>query len=188
MMDYNKPAKELLLDLIFNSNGIRFGVDDISFGVAEKLDPRPDLDWDPNSFVPVEVVETVDTRYEGATGFMYRRVPFNEVPAVVDPPPVRIPTYPFHTLDVLADINAYLGVQLEPSDVINDEYEDENTPFVVRLADGALCFTGEATITDTTFRGMVKITALSGFVEWQPTTSNLMAWLANRPQSSSIPA
>lgn len=165
MMDYNKPAKELLLDLVYESNGIRFGVDDISFGPPEALDPRPDLDWDPNTFVPVEVVESVDVRYEGETGFMYRRAPINEVTPVVGALPVKISAYPYQTLDVLAQINAYLGLALTPDEVINDTYTDASMPLIVRVADTALCFIGEITITDTVFIGMVTVNDLSGFVE-----------------------
>lgn len=166
MFDYNKPAKELLLELIFYSNGILFNEKDITFGTPQVLDQRPEDLTDENTFVPFFVPDTVDNRYEGRTGFLYRRAALEDLPPVVGAPPIQIPSYPCTTLDILTSINAHFDIQLTEDDVEDLEYADGTVPITVKFKESSLCWQGQSGPLTTVYTGLVSVTKLSGFREY----------------------
>jgi len=159
--DYDKPAVQILLDLIYLSNGIRFDEDELTFGTPQALDQRPDIDYDPNTFIMIHVNPLADFRYAGSTGVMYRRATLLEIPPVTMTP-IPTPAYPFTTYDLLPAINAHYAVQLTEDDVVNSTYTDEDAPLVVTMLPSSLCYQGSATLN----HYLLATTNLTGFLEY----------------------
>lgn len=144
-LDLNKPATQIIIDLIWRSNGISFEYDTLDFGVPKAIDSPPP--WAANTVVEITDNLMESERFTGSTKIAYRRLPLSElVPCSTDP--IALPAFPFQTTDLLTAINAAYRIQLQPSDVVNVTYQDLASPFVVVAADVALCYIG--TLTPTT--------------------------------------
>jgi hypothetical protein len=163
--DLNKPAKDILLDLIFFTNGIRFNDDEVNFGPPQALDATPDNPGDPNTFIPIFVPDTVDERYEGNTGFMYRRIGLDEITPVGTA--IVVPSFPVTTYQLLPVLNAYYGTQWTQDDLVNYTYLAAVNPMTITFQSGSMCYQGEgiAGPIGVDLSQMVNDTALSGFVE-----------------------
>lgn len=166
MVDYNKPPKELLLDLIYFSNGIRFEPDEVDFGIPQFLDQRPDIDWDPNSYIPIEVPDKVDARYVGRTGFMYRRMYLRDI-VPVQTGPIPVPSYPTDTLTLLPVINAYYGTQITAEDIVNQQYETAASPLLIVFQETSLCWIGDGVAGENSDSNLVPQPFLTGFKEFR---------------------
>lgn len=165
MYDLNKPAKDILLDLIFFSNGIRFNDSEVGFGAAQALDATPDNPGDPNTFIPIFVPDTVDERYEGNTGFMYRRIGIDEItPVGTD---ISVPSFPTTTYELLPILNAYYGTQWTQDDLVNYTYLAAVNPLTITFQPGSLCYygTGVAGPVVLDLSQLVNQTDLDGFHE-----------------------
>lgn len=165
MYDLNKPAKDILLDLIFYSNGIRFYDDEVNFGLPQALDPRPDLDWDPNTFIPIMVPDTVDDRYEGKTGFMYRRLSLSDITPVGTA--ILVPSFPITTYQLLDALNAYYGTQWAQADLVNYTYLAAVNPITLTFAADSLCYQGQGLAGPVALdlSQLINVTDLDGFLE-----------------------
>lgn len=161
MYDYNKPAKDILLDLIFFSNGIRFRSDIVSFGLPQVLDQRPDIDSDANTFIPLSVNPDYDDRYEGNSGLLYRRGTLEDV-VPREEGLVTTPDYPFTTIDLLPAINAHYGTQIESTDIIDQTYVSAADPLNVVFDPHALVWQGTSVVN----LQMMAVTSLNGFFEY----------------------
>lgn len=163
--DLNKPAKDILLDLIFFTNGIRFNDDEVDFGTPQALDATPDNPGDPNTFVPVFVPDTVDDRYEGNTGFMYRRLSLAEITPVGTA--IVVPSFPTTTYELLPALNAFYGTQWTTDDLVNYTYMAAVNPMTITFKPGSLVYQGEgiAGPIGLDMSQMISTTALDGFVE-----------------------
>ena len=171
--NFNKPASEILTDLIFQSNGIWIMYGNIEFGTPEAL-PNP-LPWAPNTVVQVTADMVEDDSIEGCTKIIYRRVPLSELIQSVSSP-IQIPQYPFKISDLLPQINAMYQIQLQPTDIIDATFNDLSQPIVLNAAPGALCYIGYLTlqVIGPNIVQLVTNTDLDGFTEYQaPSTSTV---------------
>jgi len=165
MYDLNQPSKDILLDLIFFSNGIRFSDEEVDFGTPQALDATPDNPGDPNTFIPIFVPDTVDERYTGNTGFMYRRISLAEItPKGTE---IAVPSFPTTTYQLLPILNAYYGTQWTQDDVENYTYLAAVNPMTITFKAGSLCYQGEgiAGPVGVDLSQLVNQTSLDGFVE-----------------------
>jgi hypothetical protein len=138
-LDLNKPATQIIIDLIWRSNGISFEYDTLDFGVPKAIDNPPP--WAANTVVEITDNLMESELYTGSTKIAYRRLPLSElVPTSTDP--IVLPTLPFQTTDLLAAINAAYQIQLQPSDVVNVTYQSLSGPITIAAADTALCYIG----------------------------------------------
>ncbi|BDD79591.1 hypothetical protein [Burkholderia phage FLC9] len=165
-LDLNKPATQIIIDLIWRSNGISFEYDTLDFGVPKAIDNPPP--WAANTVVEITDNLMESDLYSGSTKIAYRRLPLSElVPYSTDPIP--LPAFPFQTTDVLAAINAAYQIQLQPSDVVNETYQSLEGPFTVVAADTALCYIGS--LTPNILVGLDEVVPqpnLGGFTPYEP--------------------
>lgn len=160
--NYDKPATDILLDLIFFNNGIRFDPNDITFGLPAPLDLRPDISTDENTFIPITVNPNWDNRYAGNTGLLYRRANLLEVPPLGSGP-IALPDFPFQTTDWLPAINVYYGTQITAADVIERTY-NEGDALILQFDPNALCWLGSSLLN----QELITVNDLQGFFEYEP--------------------
>jgi hypothetical protein len=164
MYDLNKAAKDILLDLIFFSNGIRFNEAEVEFGSPQALDATADTPGDPNTFIPISVPDTAK-RYQGDTGFMYRRVGLDEITPVGTG--INVPVFPITTYELLPSLNAYYGTQWTQADLVNYTYLALVNPLTITFQPGSLCYHGEG-VADPLVLALTQSVSqieLEGFVE-----------------------
>jgi hypothetical protein len=138
-LDLNKTATQIIIDLIWRSNGIWFEYDTLDFGVPKAIDSPPP--WAANTVVEITDNLMESERFTGSTKIAYRRLPLSElVPVSTDP--IQLPDFPFQTTDLLAAINAAYRIQLQPTDIVNETYQSLDAPFTVAAASTALCYIG----------------------------------------------
>ena len=142
---FDKPAKEVALDLIFESTGVRLPPHVVTLGVPRTLDQRPDVLTDEDTYVPAEIDEAYDDRFPGDNGFMYRRVGFDALEELVTVPTV-LPAAPYRIHDALQAISAAMRLKLTIDDLENDLVAP-GAPLVVRATKTSLVWTGEVTLT-----------------------------------------
>lgn len=139
--DIGKTREELLMDLIYETNGQRIPLDKIKFGIPREVDQRPDLDNDPNTFIPVTIDSSYDDRFGvGVGGLMYRRHDLSLYMKDVDLTVITPLSLPFTIQDILEQVNDQLPYPIDPLEVINYEYKTiEQAEFGVTLKarDGA---------------------------------------------------
>lgn len=172
--DLGKTREELLMDLIYETNGNRIPLDKIKFGIAREVDQRPDLDFDANTFIPVEIDPAYDDRFgKGVAGLMYRRHNLGLYTKDVDLTVVAPLFLPFTIHDILEQINTLLPYPVAPEEVINYEYKTmEQVDFGVTLKarkDAYIWFHGVHFKVDTsilTGRPLIENTVLNGFVPY----------------------
>lgn len=121
--DVGKSREQLLMDLIYETNGARIPLDKIRFGKPREVDPRIDLDDDPNTFIPAVINPEYDNRFPPSEGgFMYRRrslalyVEDKDFSAIT-------PLYlPFKISDLLEEINSVLPYGFQIEELVDHEY------------------------------------------------------------------
>ena len=111
--DIGKTRIQLLTDLLYETNNIRVPEEHIKYGDPQPLDARPDLWWDPNTFIPFRINKDFDNRFSSNAGFMYRRRDLGEYVGSHDFE-VQVTHFPFRISEVLDQINAQLPFPLEP--------------------------------------------------------------------------
>jgi len=121
--NFDRPSVEIALDLIYASTGYRGQKYYIEFGLPEFCDPRPDIDYDANTFVPAEVNTQYDARFIGRNGFLYHRLSLDKI-TISQPLRLWPTSYPFKPVDVLAQINQQLVTQMQESDLLDVEYTE----------------------------------------------------------------
>ena len=116
--NFDRPAVEILLNLIFSFNQYSVPANKITFGLPQPLDVYPGVISDENTFVSVTVDKEYDGRFGGENGFMYRRYSLTEL---VEDPAVNfdLPEFPFQIADILPSINARFHTQLTTNDVMD---------------------------------------------------------------------
>lgn len=137
--DLNRPAIDILLELIYTTNRVLFFKGHIEFGDPVELDQRPDDDYDANTYIPITVDPLVDDRYRGTTGVMYRRIPLTEL-EVKSPIIIALDHFPFFPAEVLPLFNKKFGTKLTAEDIDNTEYDDPNKKFVLRTKNSVVYF------------------------------------------------
>ncbi|MCK9235001.1 MAG: hypothetical protein M0R77_01225 [Gammaproteobacteria bacterium] len=164
--NFNRPSIEIALELIHISSGWRGEEKYVEFGLPEVCDPRPDIDYDANTFAPIKVDLRYDSRFSGTTGFLYRRLSLDEL---IESQEVKVwpEQYPFKTSEVLDQINEQLHTQMTMEDLLEVQY-DEPGNFTLFAHNHSLVWTGKKA-----FRAMnpgdpeylFPTRILSGFVE-----------------------
>lgn len=135
--DFDRPAIDIVLDLIYITNQLRVPKDKVTFGLPEKLDQRPDVNLDANTFVPVDFDPSWDDRYRGENGFLYRRLPLS---VLTPDPSVQLiaPDFPFYLHDLLPAIRAKFGAQFSAQDIENQLIHNEFEDVQLRAAETSL--------------------------------------------------
>lgn len=170
--DVNKPSLELLRDLIFNLNGIRLPEYGVTFGPVIALDQRPDIECDENTQVAFHVDPSIDDRFIGNTGLLYRRLRLNELSQIPDTK-IKVSRFPFQVYDILPQINAAYGTQLTEDDVINDTYNSVNPPWYLRAKPSSYCYFDEMPLSLQTRDIILDQPYLSGFNPYQETPNSI---------------
>ncbi len=138
---FNRATKEIAVDLINYFNKFELPVDILTFGTPRFLDQRPDVDNDPDTFVPAEINELYSYMYPGVNGFLYHRLDIAVLlqgkTLIINPPG---PVYRVH--DVLGQINYQLGAKLEKDDLQNDTYESSQPLVDLRVSEKSLVWYG----------------------------------------------
>lgn len=140
-MDFNRPAEEVLIDLIYMSTKYRINKHHIKFGIPQELDQRPDIDDDENTFISIAIDPAYDDRFSGANGVMYRRLPFDSLEVKVEMN-IRIDHYPFYPAELLSQFNVKYGLQLTIADIDNTEHKTLDVPFVMKISPTSLIWFG----------------------------------------------
>ena len=117
--DAGKSIIQLLTDLIFESEGIRYPESKVKYGDVQVLDARPEVLTDPNTFVPFWTNSDFDDRYVQGAGLLYRRHELSSHFQNVGTIHIYTQHFTFKIHDVLDQINLYLSYPLTPADVLN---------------------------------------------------------------------
>lgn len=161
MFNLNRPAVEILIDLIYQWNQYSLNKDHVKFGLPMALDQRPDDSTDENTYIPVVIDPTYDDRFEKSTGFLYRRLPFSDagiatVHADVVPP--------FSAQQLVDRINAETGLQLTASDLQDITYTTATGFVTLKAGANSLVWQGSHAIQ--LQNNFVPVYQLEGFKEW----------------------
>lgn len=121
--DIGKSRIDLLIDLVYESTGTRFPQDKIRFGKPSELDQRPELYYDPNTYLPVNINIEFDRRFSTpVSGIMYRRLSLHEYLSKVDFESIKPEFFPFRISDLLDQINEQIPYALNMEDLVEYEY------------------------------------------------------------------
>lgn len=162
--NYNKSTKELALEQIAISTGYRIPASKVIFNVPKALDIFPGIKTDENTYIDAKVQSGYVPTSDGNAGFLYRREDLGVLDAV-DDFVITPPDYPYTLLDILPQINAYLGTQLGKDDVVNSTHYDNAEGLILRASPQSLMWVGTKTlsvgVTDKKF--LLKINTVYGF-------------------------
>jgi hypothetical protein len=172
--DIGKTRIQLLTDLLYETNNLRIPEEKIKYGEPQALDARPDLDWDPNTFIPFRIDRDYDDRFSRNAGFMYRRRDFSEYVGSHDFE-VQITHFPFRISEVLDQINAQLPFPLAISDIEDYEFSLPDTEeFELIASPKSLIWTGKCKVKmeplDPLFFKLVPLPYLPGFLMYEAPT------------------
>lgn len=141
----NRPALEILVDLIRMYCAYEVSLAHTTFKTPIVLDQRPDLATDANTFVPADIDSAWDANFPGDNGFAYYRLPIGLLNGptgiVVD---LTAQTAPLGVHDVLELINTAAGVQLTVQDVENTPITDTSAPVVLKAHPSSLVWNNAA--------------------------------------------
>lgn len=173
--DIGKNRSVMLMDLIYESNGIRVPLDKIKFGIPKEVDQRVDLDDDPNTFIPVRVDPQYDDRFAlGTSGIMYRRRSISQHVEGIDLFSIRPLFLPFKISDILEEINLLVPYKFQLEEIENYEYktleEVEAGIQLVAKKQAYLWFGGKKFNVNTTIISgdpLISNTVLDGFKVYQ---------------------
>lgn len=140
--DFDRPEDEILCDLVYVTNKYKLPPPMVVFGTPQELDQRPDIEDDPNAYIPAKVNPKFDFRLvPRETGFLYHRIPLAAL-RVVDDSVITPLAIPFKTYDILDAINQQLGVQLTENDLENTEYTTMDDDFIITAKPTSKIWTG----------------------------------------------
>lgn len=161
-IDFNKPARQVLLDLIYASNGIVLQDTNIEFGTPVALGRT--TGWGLNTVLTVTADQIETDQFDGSTDLYYRRIALSDLP-VYSQIPIAIPAYPVQTTDLLPQINAKYQTQMTADDVVNTVYADGSQPVILQAAPGSLCFIGstELLVQPPLGKKLLQVNDLNGF-------------------------
>lgn len=168
--DIGKTKIQLLTDLLYETNDLRIPEERIKYGDPQPLDARPDLKYDPNTFIPFRIDPTYDFRLSRNSGFMYRRRPLSEY--LADHPfTITVDHFPFQVTDYLDEINSHLPFPLDAADIQNYTFDKAGVQTFDLIADNkSLIWTGRAKIImeplNPVFFKLVPIPFIPGFLQY----------------------
>lgn len=193
--DIGKTKEELLMDLIAEWLGERIPLDKVKYGQPQALDQRPDLKFDPNTFIPARVDVRYDGRYDtSGSGFMYRRRSIVDHLEGCDLTTITPLTLPFSIWDLIDQINKCVPYPIDKYDLVNHVYETKedyaNGIHIEADPHSWLWMDGEKTkIDDRWIDGLPLLTntRLNGFYKWaeeDPEAANLVVLQARVAQNN----
>lgn len=140
--NFNRPAAEILADLIWLSTKYRVSLPHTVFLSPRPLDQRPDMVDDTNTYITAQIDPNWDAEFPGDNGFLYYRVPL----AWVTQGKTLVITHalPYSTHEVLDEVNAQLELQLTSQDVLDQQYTDEQQSFELVAAPQSLVWCNAA--------------------------------------------
>lgn len=146
--NFNKPAEQILRDLIFATNGFLVPAEGVLFGTPVAVTPLLGDRQQRNTTITIEMDASMP--WQNLTGLqtlMYKRPSLADFVPVQSPVmPIVIASYPVTIWELLPQINAYYGLQLTEADVLNTEYDAPVYPIVMYAAPGSVAFTGSVVL------------------------------------------
>jgi len=122
----NKPSEEIVRELIYFTNGVRFGKEDVSFGAPKVVEMVPYDGVLRNT--QLSVFGNKQYGYSNERVIYYGRLSLASLVAK-SANPIIIRRMPCYTYDILDQINFHYGVQLSEEDVQNVYYASVAGPF-----------------------------------------------------------
>lgn len=145
----HRTSLEIALDLIFATTEIEFPADKVIFGIPQAIDVRPDIDTDPNTYIPVKwVADGFDYRYNPPAdeGVLSNRIPLTLLTPLEEIEFKEPIAFKFTIHSILDKINAKLNAQLTKDDVVDIAYEGNNDFIIVRASYKSLVWISELQI------------------------------------------
>jgi hypothetical protein len=144
--NFDRPETKILCDLVYRSTKYKLEPAVVTFGTPMELDPRPDVEDDPNTYTPAVVKSNFDHRLKPEeTGFLYTRIPLGML-AMKDNTIIQPLAIPFKTYDILPQINKQLGTRLTEDDLENITYVTMDDDFVIQAKPTSRVWVGGRTV------------------------------------------
>lgn len=122
--DIGKTKDEILMDLVYEATGKRMPLDKIVFGEPLEVDPRKDLDLDPNTFISINVDPQFDVRFcQPDSGLLYRRRGIAQHLIKIDPSQIIVDKLPIRVSDLIEQINDQLKFPIFMEDFLDYQYD-----------------------------------------------------------------
>lgn len=125
--DIGKTKIQILMDLLYESTGLRTPEDKIQYGHPKALDARPEVLDDPNTFIPVRIDQNYDDRLSRQSGFLYRR---RDIGTHFKDRPIQLsfPRFPITLHEIILEqMNPQLSYPLDVTDFIDYKITDPET-------------------------------------------------------------
>jgi hypothetical protein len=149
--NYNKPAVDILRDLIYASNGFMLPATGVLYGTPIAVTPLVADRYQRDSIVKVTMDPALPYQpWKGHRTFLYKRLNLGDVmPVAASSTPLSIASYPTNTYTLLALINEYYNMKLTQADVLNTTYTSIAGPFLITAAPGSLAFESSSSLSVT---------------------------------------
>lgn len=170
--DLGKTRLQLLTDLIYEYNGIRIPESKVVYGDPEVLDPRPDIEDDPNTIIKFHTTPDYDESFlesSNAKLFYRRRELSTHFDKITRPIELYVEEDITSTHDLIEQLNFYLTYPLDPADILNITHNTIPGQGILTITASkkSLFWIGSANInvtySDTQRMGMLWVTNLNGF-------------------------
>jgi hypothetical protein len=145
--NYNKPAVDILRDLIYATNGFMLPATGVLYGTPLVVTPLVADPYQRDTVIEVSMDPSVPYQpWTGHRTVLYKRLSLANMVLPMGVTPIQVAALPTTTYAMLAVINAYFGLQLSEADVQNTTYTEANA-FLLSAAPGSLAFEGSLDIT-----------------------------------------
>ena len=146
--DFTKPPRDILVDLINETNGTALASVDLDLGEVAPLpiEPLPGQETPPVTLACILAKPGVDSVFKGETLLMYRRIHIAR--ALLGLPPfVATRGSAEKVSDLLPQINTRFGYNILVEDVVDADLEpsvdaEEEVPFTLSIAPESLIYVG----------------------------------------------
>lgn len=183
---FNKPSSEIVLDLIYFANGVRFTKEEVLFGQLTSFEPLEIDPYQRNTKVDL----TGQGRMSGSFTSTYRRLELEKQKPISDLP-ILVSDIPVNAHALLELVNYKYGLGLEPVDIIDDLFEDFTQPLSFRATPESLAWTGTLSVEITFYKlplnHAIRKSTLEGFKPQEMASGGMNYLLVQGPRSSQIP-
>lgn len=164
-INYNRPAEQILYDLLFYTGGAWLPKDSLSFGEPRPLGPFPGDPYQRDTILEVTVGPAASDRQRGSVSIRYAKLNLGEQPQVVEGD-VQVTSFPFTSHQLLPQLNALYGLQLDVVDLVNVVYREPSAEYAVQADPKSLVWRGGLTFTtnyvEVSLADIWLVTELSG--------------------------
>lgn len=170
--DVTKTKKQILLDLLFESERVRFPETVLIPGTPKELDAVPGNLLDANTFLPVKFAPGYRDDLQGDLGLMYRRRSIAEHLKQYNFPTLSFSQYPTTTHQIVTDlINPHLNYPLSLEDFVDETIEGEGvTEITIKARSDSYLWCGKAQVKfeppSEDFFVLARVTELEGFTAY----------------------